>query len=252
MWQLIKVSASNLCAFKQLDYTLLQQHTTLIYGNNMDNDSQGSNGSGKSAMLEAIAIGITGEPLRKIKMEEIINDSENEATISLLLYNDSTGIYMSVYRDLSRKAPQTIKVTFCKNIEGEDAENVEQATVADYNKFILDVLGLTKNDVLSNFILSKHKYTSFLSSSDREKKEIINRFSNGILVDDSIAALQEDIVPIQQELQTAETQVAVINGRIETLQEQINTAITESTERTQKRVSVLQDGKKLLRTNALI
>ncbi|MFR5960464.1 MAG: AAA family ATPase [Bacteroides stercoris] len=72
----------NLCAFKQLDYTLLQKHTTLIFGNNMDNDSQGSNGSGKSAMLEAIAIGITGETLRRIKMDEIINDAEDEATVS--------------------------------------------------------------------------------------------------------------------------------------------------------------------------
>ena len=51
MWTLRQVYAKNLCAFKQLDYTLLQKHTTLIFGNNMDNDSQGSNGSGKSAML---------------------------------------------------------------------------------------------------------------------------------------------------------------------------------------------------------
>lgn len=56
MWTLIQVYAKNLCAFKLLDYKLLQKHTTLIFGNNMDNDSQGSNGSGKSAMLEAIAI----------------------------------------------------------------------------------------------------------------------------------------------------------------------------------------------------
>ncbi len=61
-----------------------KKHTTLIFGNNMDNDSQGSNGSGKSAMLEAIAIGITGETLRRIKMDEIINDAEDEATVSLL------------------------------------------------------------------------------------------------------------------------------------------------------------------------
>ena len=84
MWTLRQVYAKNLCAFKQLDYTLLQKHTTLIFGNNMDNDSQGSNGSGKSAMLEAIAIGITGETLRRIKMDEIINDAEDEATVSLL------------------------------------------------------------------------------------------------------------------------------------------------------------------------
>ena len=76
MWTLIQVYAKNLCAFKLLDYKLLQKHTTLIFGNNMDNDSQGSKWFLKIRYAEAIAIGITGETLRKIKMDEIINDAE--------------------------------------------------------------------------------------------------------------------------------------------------------------------------------
>ena len=77
----------------------------------MDNDSQGSNGSGKSAMLEAIAIGITGETLRRIKMDEIINDAEDEATVSLLFQNNTTGQYLSIKRVISRKTAQIIKVS---------------------------------------------------------------------------------------------------------------------------------------------
>ena len=235
MWTLRQVYAKNLCAFKQLDYTLLQKHTTLIFGNNMDNDSQGSNGSGKSAMLEAIAIGITGETLRRIKMDEIINDAEDEATVSLLFQNNTTGEYLSIKRVISRKTAQIIKVSIYDDETDCNIKHIEQAGVADYNKFILETLGLTKDDVFSNFILSKHKYSSFLSSSDREKKEIINRFSNGVMVDESIAALQEDMIPIQESLKQAELNVANHTGRVETLQEQINTAITESTERSQKK-----------------
>ena len=67
-----------------------------------DNDSQGSNGSGKSAMLEAIAIGITGETLRKIKMEEIINDAADTACIKLTMSNDSSNECMEITRELSR------------------------------------------------------------------------------------------------------------------------------------------------------
>ena len=75
MWKLNDIHVENLCAFKELDYTLEQGVTTLVFGNNLDNDSQKSNGSGKSALIEAIAIGIGGTPLRKIKNEEIINDA---------------------------------------------------------------------------------------------------------------------------------------------------------------------------------
>ena len=123
---------------------------------------------------------------------------------------------------------------------------IEQASVADYNKFILETLGLTKEDIFSNFILSKHKYLSFLSSSDREKKEIINRFSNGVIVDESIIALQEDMVPIQELLKQAELSVANHTGRVETLQEQINTAITESTERSQKKAERIANWNKAI------
>lgn len=231
MWKLISIHAKNLCAFKELDYQLHQDCTTLIFGNNMDNDSQGSNGSGKSAMLEAIAIGLTGEPLRKIKMEEIINDAENEATVSVMLRNQEEQT-MTINRRLSRKNPQDIQITIQT---GTDTEEIKQATVADYNKYVLEAIGLTKDDLYANFILSKNKYASFLSSSDREKKEIINRFSNGNLVDESIAALQDDIVPIEQELSEATTTVAVVQGRIDALQQQIDMALNDSTEKSKKK-----------------
>lgn len=234
MWKLVSLYAKNLCAFKELNYKLRQDCTTLVFGNNMDNDSQGSNGSGKSALLEAIAIGLTGEPLRKVKMDEIINDAENDAVVSVTLRNQA-GQVMTIDRHLSRKNPQDIQIIVQTGPYDTDVEEIKQATVADYNKYVLEAIGLSKDDLYANFILSKNKYTSFLSSSDREKKEIINRFSNGNMVDESIAALQADIVPIERELSEATTAVAVVNGRIETLRQQIDMALQESTERSQKK-----------------
>lgn len=230
MWKLKSIYAKNLCAFKELGYTLEQGHTTLVFGNNQDNDSQVSNGSGKSALIEAIAIGLTGETLRKIKMDEIINDAENEAIVKLELNNDELDKSFIVSRIISRKSPQAITVEFA-DADG-NVENVAQASVADYNKFVLETLGLSKDDIFSNFILSKHKYSSFLSSSDRDKKDLINRFSNGIMVDESIEALQKDMEPITEELTQAELKVAGIKGGIETLEEQIQNAIQKSIENT--------------------
>ena len=38
MWKLKSIEAENLCAFRSLAYTLQQGVTTLIFGNNKDND----------------------------------------------------------------------------------------------------------------------------------------------------------------------------------------------------------------------
>ncbi|MBR6130857.1 MAG: hypothetical protein IKQ20_03275 [Bacteroidales bacterium] len=238
MWSLHQLYAKDFSAFKQLDYAVQQGHATLIFGNNMDNDSQLSNGSGKSALIEAIAVGLTGATLRNIKIDEIINDNADEATVSLLLSNDFTGEHLSITRTLSRKNPQVIEVSLSDEV-GRDGEfkwsPVSQPSVNDYNKYILDTIGITKDDIYANYILCKHKYTSFLSSSDKEKKEIINRFSNGILVDESIAALQADMEPIQQSLYEAEKAVSTCVGRVEAIDDQIAQAKDSAEERVRSR-----------------
>ncbi len=52
MWRLTKIEARNLCTFREMEYTPSQGVTTLVFGDNRDNESQRSNGSGKSALIE--------------------------------------------------------------------------------------------------------------------------------------------------------------------------------------------------------
>ena len=226
MWQLTKLTATNICAFEELEYSPVQNQATLLFGNNLDNESQNSNGSGKSALIEALAIGILGEPLRKVNADEIINDRFSEATVSIIMSNGETGKQMTVNRRLSRKAPQDIQI-FMQYAPDSNEEEVKQATVADYNKYVLEQIGLSKDDILHNFILTARKYQSFLSSSDKDKKEIINRFSNGIMVDESIEALRADIEPLQKTFSDAENDVSKCIGRVSALADEIERLVNE-------------------------
>ena len=74
-------------------------------------------------------------------------------------------------------------------------------------------------------------------SSDKEKKEIINRFSNGILVDEAIARVEEDIEPLGSEQQRINLELAGIDGRIEMLQEQIDRETVAGEERGRTRAT---------------
>lgn len=221
MWKLKNIEADNLCAFRRLSYTLQQGVTTLIFGDNRDNDSQQSNGAGKSALLECIAVGITGSPLRKIRSEEIINDAAEECRLRLHFTNTACNEELVVERTIPRKGASTVGCTLWRGGKKVETDEAIQPSVDAYNRYILDKLGITRDELLNNFILSKYRYEDFLSSSDREKKEIINRFSNGILVDEAIARVEEDIAPLGREQQRINLELAGIDGRIEMLQEQI-------------------------------
>jgi len=220
MWKLSEIYAQNICAFRELQYAPKQGVTTLIFGDNRDNESQRSNGSGKSALIECIAMGITGSPLRKIKNEEIINDNSEEAMIELTFINDSIRETFVVERKLYRKGPSQIT---CNIFQGDssEAEKVVQPSVDEYNRFILDKLGISKEEIYNNFILSKYKYENFLALSDKDKKEFINRFSNGNMVDEAMEHILQDKEPLEKIFNRAELEVAGIDGRIELLKEQI-------------------------------
>ena len=235
MWKLKSIEAENLCAFRSLAYTLQQGVTTLIFGNNKDNDSQQSNGAGKSALLECIAVGLTGSPLRKIRTEEIINDAAEQCRIILHLVNDASNEELIIARSIPRKGASTVACKLYRGGELVTTDEAVQHSVDAYNKYILEKLGITREELLNNFILSKYRYEDFLSSSDKEKKEIINRFSNGILVDEAIARVEEDIEPLSSEQQKIDLELAGIDGRIEMLQEQIAKEVAAGEERGRNR-----------------
>ena len=235
MWKLKSIEAENLCAFRSLAYTLQQGVTTLIFGNNKDNDSQQSNGAGKSALLECIAVGLTGSPLRKIRTEEIINDAAEQCRITLHLANDASNEELIIARSIPRKGASTVACKLYRGGELVTTDEAVQHSVDAYNKYILEKLGITREELLNNFILSKYRYEDFLSSSDKEKKEIINRFSNGILVDEAIARVEEDIEPLSSEQQKIDLELAGIDGRIEMLQEQIAKEVAAGEERGRNR-----------------
>ena len=246
MWKLGNIYAENLCAFKELDYTLEQGVTTLVFGNNLDNDSQKSNGSGKSALIETIAIGIGGTPLRKIKNEEIINDAADECFIRLEFLNDSSTEVFVIERKISRKSASVVKCSIIRDGRPVETDEAVRSSVSEYDKYILEKLGINKDELYNNFVLSKHKFQDFLSCSDKDKKEIINRFSNGILVDKAIEKLEEDMVPLQNELNEANLNVANIDGRVSMLQEQIEAEENAKEERAKTKLQKIEEKESLI------
>jgi len=222
MWGLRKVSAENVCAFKKLEYYINQGHCTLIFGHNDDNDSQKSNGSGKSALIECISVGTTGEILRDANAEEIINDSFNDATVRLEYENPSINQILVIERFFERKKSSVVKC-YIGN-EGNDPEPIIKSSVDEYNKFILDTLGLTKDDIFHNYILSQNKFKSFLKASDSGKKDIINNFSNGNKIDEAIELLHVDMDPVVDMLHEAEEKTSKYSGKVSAIEEQISLA----------------------------
>lgn len=244
MWELIEIGGSNVLSFKKVHYTLKQGLTTLVYGFNNDSENGNSNGSGKSSILEIISVATVGKPLRKCKADEVINDEAESAIFSVTYKNKVLGENMRIVRQIFRKASSIVDVYIYKDGDEPDSGDCKLSGVDDYNKFIMDKLGVTREEFLNNFVLSKYQYENFLSVSDKEKKEIINRFSNGILIDQSIEKLLEDMEPERVKLEDAKVQVVSVEGKILAVKEQIEDEISTIEEKKELLATKIADHKK--------
>ncbi len=140
MWKIISIGAKNIVSFKEFKYNIHQGVATLIFGENLDGTNQRHNGSGKSALIEAISLALTGDYLRDIKTtEELINEEADEASVYVVLENDYDKTRFEIVRRISRKESQYVE---CHKYDDKDNEIEEdktvQPTVNDYNKFILN------------------------------------------------------------------------------------------------------------------
>lgn len=243
MWRLGSVRARNLLSFAELEYSLNTGVTTLVFGQNLDNDSQQSNGSGKSALIECIAIGVTGTPLRRVRIDEVINDQCDRCFVGLSFVNEELNEVFGVERVISRKDAPVIR---CYFVHDDVTQEIKRPGVEEYNRYVLEVLGISKEELFNNFILSKHKFRDFLDASDREKKEIINKFSNGNLVDEAIGRLRDDVAPVETELNATSLEEANLEGRIDMLSEQIAREVALKTDWLRSKEERLRETKVLM------
>jgi len=194
MWNFRKLEIDGLMSFGQATIEFVDGEVVVIYGVNKDAGVEKSNGSGKSALLEGFGFGVTGSPLRKVKIGELVNDDAICANVSVTLDNTGLNEVMQINRIAYKSKSSVCQIL----INGELIANLTSTDEA--NKFIETKLGITRDDLLNFFVLTAAKFTPFLDASDTKKKEVINRFSNGIIVDKSITDLEEDKAECNEEL----------------------------------------------------
>lgn len=203
----------NIGPIKHAEYNF-DDLVVLLTGENLTDEGQDSNGSGKSYILESISYATTGTSFRKVTDSELVREGEKEGYIFFVLYNSVMDRSIAVERYIysGNKSSKLIIA-----INGEEQKQI--TSVNEGNKFILAELGLSREDILNYFMISKEKYTSFFSSSDTAKKELISRFSKANLIDEIFPKIEADKQKAVQKITEKEREILSLEARIQTLKE---------------------------------
>lgn len=164
----------------------------LIEGKN--NDTKGSNGSGKSAIIEAVVWGLFGRTVRKSTEEALVNNSSKKNCSVRITVNDDIQIVRGK------------KPVFLKVFKGEKELTKENALKTQ--AFIEELLQTNYKVFLASTVFGQQNNIEFINATPEDKRTIIKNFLNL----DDLFSLRESVKYLKSSYsQTIKKQDAIIN-----------------------------------------
>ena len=157
---LSKIVAKNFLSWKDLSFNITKG-ATLVDGWN--EDDQRSEGSGKSAVLNAISWGVFGKLPKDANVDEVIKDGESSCSVILEFDNGDAIVRSRKPNDLFiLKAGSTIK--------GKDARETQS--------FIEEYIGCNFETFCQSVYFAQNYDKKFLSSNQEDKGKILSSIQN--------------------------------------------------------------------------
>jgi len=190
--------------------------TTLVHG---------SNGSGKSTILDALTYALFNKPFRKINLPQLINTQnkkgllvEVEFSIGKNTYNIQRGIKPKVFRII-------------KNGEEIDALAADKDNQAYLEQ---NILKLSYKSFTQIVILGSSSYTPFMSLSAGGRRDVVEDFLDikvfstmGIIAKERLRGLREQLNTLKGEVGNREFQLDVQQQRVKELEQRSEDDIRE-------------------------
>lgn len=133
-----------------------------IVGKNFDSKPSGSNGAGKSTIIEAVMFALFGKTIRKTNDKSLKNYHTKGKCRVVLTVNGDTVI------ERVKRAPM-LSVTV-----GD--ENCTQESIQATQKYLEQILNINHNVFLASIVFGQSNSTDFLTASPEEKRAIIQNF----------------------------------------------------------------------------
>ena len=173
--KLVKIKLENFLTYEELEYNF-EDKALLVQGINLTDKNQKSNGSGKSAIQTGIEFALTASNSRGVNDAELVTYGFEESKVNLFIQCDSRKETLEI--DWTVKTKGSNKLSLRLN----DKE-ISFSNINDGKKQILNWLDISKEDLFNYFIINSTRFKSFFGSSNREKVDLINRFSDSSIID---------------------------------------------------------------------
>ena len=178
--KLDKLILENFLSYDYLEYDFTDK-PLLIQGLNKTDEDQKSNGSGKSGMQTGIEFCITASNSRDVRDIELITYGKTSANTQLFATCDVRKETIHINWTIKAKGSNSVVIKLSK--DGKEFTEVNVSNVNDSKKFILAWFAISRDDLFNYYLINKSRFKSFFKSSNKEKVDLINRFSDASIIE---------------------------------------------------------------------
>ena len=194
-----------------------EKRPLLVQGLNLTDDEQKTNGTGKSGLQTGVEFCITASNSRDVRDGELVTYGYKFAKAELFASCDIRK--QSIHIDWTIKVKGSNQLVLKAKVYGEtEWKEIKFSNVNDGKKWILDWFDISREDLFNYYIINKTRFKSFFKSSNREKVDLINRFSDASIIEglDNINIDDEN-----EEYSEKERAVHIAEGKVELITDQI-------------------------------
>jgi exonuclease SbcC len=213
--RLDRAVVKNFLTYENLDYNF-SRNPLLVQGRNLTEEDQESNGSGKSGLFTAIEFCITASNSRDVRDNELVMFGEKQANAELYASCDIRKEQLHIAWLIKVKGSNVLTLKK-KSYDGE-WEEISFSNVNDGKKYIMNWFDIEKEDLFNYYIINKSRFKTFFKASNKEKVELINRFSDASIID---GLDKVDNSELQLEYDTIKSNIDKVVGKVEFITQQL-------------------------------
>ncbi len=161
----------NFLSFGKAEFDFDEAGLVLVEGENLDDRSARSNGSGKSAMIDALVWCLFGTTLRGYENDEVVHRKVGEDCLVEVTIEDADDVEYVVAR---ARRHSKLKNSLRVYADGAAANELTAGSNSETQEIVEKLLGCTKRTFLSSVVFGQDRAYRFSSLTDKEQKEILD------------------------------------------------------------------------------
>jgi DNA repair exonuclease SbcCD ATPase subunit len=172
--KIVSMRVENFLSFGEAEFDFDDVGLVLVEGDNRDDDSASSNGSGKSALIDALIWCLYGTTLRGYEKDEVVHRKVSKDCVVRVRMTPSDGSVMYEVKRARKHTKLKNSLTVDETNRGGETTDVSKPSNDETQEVVDRLLGCTRSTFLSSVVFGQDRAYRFSSLTDGEQKKILD------------------------------------------------------------------------------